>query len=117
KLLASLFFIFIVNSSVSAQVVEDSIKFDLHLNITSGETYFYSTSSKQSLTQEILGDTIKINQEFATDYKYSVESINDNSIKIKATYERIELFIDSPEDQIEYSSLRENNDSRFSMLN
>src|SRR5690606_21974476 len=51
------------------------------------------------------------------DFKYCVESNNNNSIKIKATDERIDLLIDSPEDQIDYSSSREDSDSRFSMLN
>src|SRR5690606_15997963 len=117
KLIFSFFLLFIINSNLFAQSLEDSTKIDLHVNLIPGETYSYSTSSKQSIIQEILGEKIEINQEFVTDYKYLVESNDGNSIKIKATYERIDLFIDSPEDQIEYSSLQNDSDSRFSMLN
>src|SRR5690606_1188222 len=105
------------NSNSFAQIAGDSTKIDLHVNLTPGEIYSYSTSSKQSITQEILGEKVEVNQEFVTDYKYLIESNDSNSIKLKATYERIELFIDSPQDQIEYSSSQDNSDSRFSMLN
>jgi len=117
KIVASLFFLFIVHSNLFAQNLEDSNKIDLHVNLVAGDTYFYSTSTKQNIIQEVMGETIEINQEFTTDFKYFVESNNNNSIKIKATYERIDLLIDSPEDQIDYSSSREDSDSRFSMLN
>src|SRR5690606_8161916 len=105
------------HSNLFAQNLEDSNKIDLHVNLVAGDTYFYTTSTKQNIIQEVMGETIEINQEFTTDFKYFVESNNNNSIKIKATYERIDLLIDSPEDQIDYSSSREDSDSRFSMLN
>jgi len=117
KLVISFFLLFIINSNIFAQSLEDSTKIDLHVNLMPGETYFYSTTNKQNIIQEILGEKIEINQEFVTEYKYLIESSEDNSIKIKATFERIELFIDSPEDQIEYSSSQNSSDSRFSMLN
>lgn len=117
KPLVYLFFIFIANNSLSAQVSEDSTKVDLHVNILPGEKYLYSTSTKQNITQEIMGEQIEINQEFTTDYHYLVESIEGDLIKIKATYKRILLAIDSPQDQLQFSSDEAEADSRLSTLN
>src|SRR5690606_24443671 len=99
------------------QVVVDSNKVDLRLNISPGEMYAYSTSTKQQLTQEIMGRSLEMNHEFSADYKYTVESHDDESIKIKTTYERIQLAVDFPEEQIVYDSQLEDSDARLTALN
>ena len=117
KLFAPIIILLLAQSSLFAQVDVDSNKVDLRLNIAPGESYAYTTSTKQQLKQEIMGRTLEMNHEFSADYKYSVENHDNESIKIKTTYERIQLAVDSPEEQIIYDSQLENSDVRLSALN
>lgn len=101
--------------SLSAQDV-DSPKLDLHLNLLAGDSYLYSISTDQKMTQEITGNQIEMNQKSNIDYKYTVESNDGESIKIKATCEKMQLSIDYPGNQIEYDSELKGSDSRLAGL-
>lgn len=94
----------------------DSPKLDLHLNLTPGDSYLYSVSINQKMVQEIIGEQLEMNQKLNTDYKYTVESNDGESIKIKASCEKMQLTVDYPGDQIEYNSELKGSDSRFSDL-
>jgi len=103
------------SNNLSAQDI-DSPELDLHLNVLAGESYLYSVSVDQKMVQEIIGEQLEMNQKINADYKYTVESNDGESIKIKASCERMELKVDYPGDQIEYNSDIEGSDSRFSAL-
>jgi len=117
KLFTPILFLLVLNSNLFAQVATDSNKVDLHVNVLPGETYRYSTSTRQNMVQEIMGGTMEINQEFAAEYNYLIESVGEKSIKIKATVEKMQLHIDAPDEQIEFDSEQEGSDARFSKLN
>lgn len=102
-------------SNLSAQDI-DSPKLDLHLNLLPGDSYLYSVDVDQKMTQDFLGEQLEMNQKLSTDYKYTVESNNGDSIKIKASCERMQLIVDYPGDQIEYNSELKGSDGRFSSL-
>ena len=59
---------------------------------------------------------MEMNQKVITDYKYTIESNDGESIKIKASCEKMLLTIDYPGNQIEYDSEMKGSDSRFSAL-
>lgn len=103
------------SNNLSAQDI-DSPKLDLHLNLTPGDSYLYSVSINQKMVQEIIGEQLEMNQKLNTDYKYTVESNDGESIKIKASCEKMQLTVDYPGDQIEYDSELKGSDSRFSGL-
>jgi len=102
-------------NNLSAQDTE-SPKLDLHLNLVAGDSYLYSVSVDQKMIQEIIGEQLEMNQKLNTDYKYTIESNDGESIKIKASCERMQLTVDYPGDQIEYNSELKGSDSRFSGL-
>lgn len=103
------------SNNLSAQDTE-SPKLDLHLNLLPGDSYIYSVSVDQNMVQEIIGEQLEMNQKLNTDYKYTVESNDGESIKIKASFEKMQLTVDYPGDQIEYDSELKGSDSRFSEL-
>lgn len=103
------------SNNLSAQDI-DSPTLDLHLNLLPGDSYLYSVSVDQKMVQEIIGEQLEMNQKLSTDYKYTVESNDGESIKIKASFERMQLTVDYPGDQIEYDSELKGSDSRFSGL-
>jgi len=103
------------SNNLSAQDI-DSSELDLHLNLAAGDSYLYSVSVDQKMVQEIIGEQLEMNQKLNTDYKYTVESNDGESIKIKASCERMQLTVDYPGDQIEYDSELKGSDSRFSGL-
>src|SRR5690554_5924660 len=104
-----------ISHNLLAQDTE-SPKIDLHLNLLPGDSYLYSVSVDQKMAQEIIGEQLEMNQKLDTDYKYTIESNDGESIKIKASCERLQLTVDHPGDQIEYNSEIKGSDSRFSEL-
>jgi|GEM_PF-1302384 len=107
KILSS-FFLFIAFSLTSfAQVTEDAgsePKVDLHLNLQAGDQYLYSVGMNQQIVQEVMGQSISIDQRMTTDYAYNVLSNDGKLIKIEVAYKRIQMNFDMPQNQIAYDS-------------
>ena len=107
KILSS-FFLFIAFSLTSfAQVTEDAgseQKVDLHLNLQAGDQYLYSVGMNQQIVQEVMGQSISIDQRMTTDYAYNVLSNDGKLIKIEVAYKRIQMNFDMPQNQIAYDS-------------
>lgn len=90
-----------------AQVTEDAgsdPKVDLQLNLQAGDQYLYSVGMNQQIVQEVMGQSMTIDQRMNTDYAYKVLSNDGKLIKIEVAYKRIQMHFDMPQNQIEYDS-------------
>lgn len=121
-----LFFGFHVN--IWAQTEQDSVnitgnlsqsdaKIDLHLNLSTGDQYRYTTDYNQNIVQEIMGSSVEIRQEMTIDYHYEVESNTGDEIKIKAKYERLHINFEAPQGSFLFDSEESTQDEKLAKLN
>lgn len=115
------------NGNTFAQVDQDSIpvtenlsqpanKIDLHLNLSVGDRYLYTTDYTQNIVQEIMGSSIEIRQQMKTDFKYEVESTTREEIKIKATYERLQVNLEAPQGGFNFDSDSQQEEEKLEKL-
>lgn len=103
--------------AVSKDLSQSANKIDLHLNLSAGETYSYTTDYNQYIVQEIMGSSIEIRQQMTTDYRYQIESNDGDEIKIKATYERLQMQFEAPQGDFVFDSNNPQMDDKFTKLN
>lgn len=89
---------------------------DLHLNLSVGDRYLYSTDYTQNIVQEIMGSSIEIRQQMTTDYQYEVESNTGDEIKIKATYQRLQVNLEAPQGSFNFDSDNPQQEERLKKL-
>lgn len=107
KILSSFLLFMAFTSPAFAQVAETGDaepKVDLHLNLQAGEQYLYSVGINQQIVQEVMGQSITIDQRMNTDYAYKILSNDGNLIKIEVAYKRIQMDFDLPQNKFEYNS-------------
>lgn len=102
--------------AVSEDLPQSANKIDLHLNLSAGDTYSYTTDYNQHIVQEIMGSSIEIRQQMTTDYRYQVESNDGDEIKIKATYERLQIQFEAPQGNFVFDSDNPQTDDKFTKL-
>lgn len=107
KILSSFLLFMALSLPSIAQVTEgegNDSTVNLQLNLQAGDQYLYSVGMKQQIAQEVMGQSITIDQQITTDYAYKVLNNDGKLMKIEVTYQRIQVNMDMPQKQIAYDS-------------
>jgi hypothetical protein len=107
KILSSFLLFMALSLPSIAQVTNgegDDSTVNLQLSLQAGDQYLYSVGMKQQIAQEVMGQSITIDQQITTDYAYKVLSNDGKLMKIEVTYQRILVNMDLPQKQIVYDS-------------
>lgn len=102
--------------AVTETLSQSDAKIDLHLNFSVGDQYRYTTDYSQNIVQEIMGSSIEIRQQMTTDYHYEVESNAGEEIKIKVSYERLQVNLEAPQGSFNFDSENPQQDDKLAKL-
>ncbi len=85
----------------------------LKINLKTNNSYRYLTKYARVITQEMMGNSMEINQETNIGYRFEVVSNLGEEIRIKTYFEEIGLVLETPEGRIAIDS-KSDNSSKFS---
>lgn len=93
------FFIPLTNLIAQDSIPEADIeKFSLKLNLKPNSAYRYIAKDSRGVIQEMMERVMKVNIETTVTYQLEVESNTNNEIKVKASFEEIDLNWELPQE-------------------
>jgi len=89
----------------------------LKMNLSKGTKYIFTTSTVQSITQEIMGNKMNIDQQTTVNYLYDVLENNAQGLHIKTTYQSFAIHMQTPQGSHQFDSeASENEESPLKSL-
>lgn len=99
--------------------VTQTERVSLKLNLSPQSSYRFISNSTQRAEQEILGTAMETNIETTVHYRFEVEHNTGEEIKIKASYERLAIQMQMPQDTLHVDTdneMQQNNSASFDKL-
>jgi hypothetical protein len=89
-------------------------KISLKINLEPNSSYRFTSSNSQNIVQELMGNTLEINQKILATYIFEIEDNSGGEMRIKALYERLALDMNMPQGKVTIDTDLENNDEDHS---
>lgn len=81
-------------------IPEPSERVSLKLNLSPQSRYRFISNNTQKIEQEIMGTAMETNFETTVHYLFEVEEDKGNNLKIKASFERLAIIVQMPQDTL-----------------
>ncbi|MBK1440266.1 hypothetical protein JHJ32_09740 [Parapedobacter sp. ISTM3] len=75
-------------------VLPDNRALTLKFNLKRGEQYFFSSATKQNITQSFMGQQMATTQDILSEYIYDIQSVQNGITAINVTFSRIKMDTD-----------------------
>ncbi|SKB38868.1 hypothetical protein SAMN05660226_01083 [Parapedobacter luteus] len=75
-------------------VLPDNRALTLKFNLKPGEQYFFSSATKQNITQSFMGQQMATTQDILSEYIYDIQSVQNGITAINVTFSRIKMDTD-----------------------
>lgn len=100
-----LFFVPFISLAVQDSIPEHKVdKIFLKINLEPNSSYRFVSNTNQNIVQELMGNTLEINQNIIVTSIFEIEDNTDGEMRIKAFYERIALDATTPQGKIKMDS-------------